>query len=115
MSMIVAMHQADQRIMLSIVQCSCQCTCIMYQFSPGIATHCLSYHFNMTIHEYGMFTRDEVMQFPCLATQERQATHNGPEDPFHYTCFILLMSRMHRQHHGHGTDDQNKCHHTHKG
>src|ERR1700741_3788147 len=61
-----------------------------------------------------MFASNKVMPLPCLATKESQTSHDGPCQPFHHSIFISFMSCMYRQYHGNGTDDQNKCHDTHK-
>src|SRR5687768_13314305 len=61
-----------------------------------------------------MFTRNKVMPFPCLATQECKTAYDGPGQPFYYTLFIAFMSRMYGQHHCYRTDDQDKRHHTYK-
>src|SRR6188508_3643888 len=61
-----------------------------------------------------MTTSDKVMPFPGLAAQKCKTTNDGPDHPFYYSFFIVVMTGMHGKHHSYRTDDQNKGHHTHK-
>src|SRR5688572_25356149 len=75
---------------------------------------CLTDHFQLAINERNMLSGDQVMPFPCLATQERQSAYNCPCQPFDHTFLVSVMTRMYCQHHRNRADDQYKGHYTHK-
>ena len=61
-----------------------------------------------------MFTCDQVMPFPCLATKKCKSSKDRPRIHFTNAFPISLMPCMNPKHHRNRTDDQNKCHYTHK-
>src|SRR6476661_2310687 len=112
--MVVRTNDLHQRIMWSVLQGVHYCGRV-HQMSPGIYPCSLPDHVQVVVHQDNMFTCDQVMPFPCLATKEGQSTNDGPCQPFDHTFLVIVMTCMHRQHHGNGADDQNKGHHTHEG
>src|SRR6476661_3991517 len=109
--MMVNAHQVYQHIVRCMVQ-GIHGRCFVHQLAPGINMGCLAYHSKLVVDQHSMFTCDEVMPFPCLAAQECQSANNGPGQPFDHTLFIVVMTCMHCQYHGNGTDDQDKGHYT---
>lgn len=50
--------------------------------------------------------------FPCLTTKESQPSKNGKQHVTLHTLTVHFMAFMHCQHHGNGTDDEDKSHKT---